>query len=360
MGVKVVRELLRRNPVLPPERIGDVVFAATAQVGDQGLTLGRDVALLAGLPETVPGFADRPHVRGRAHRGDGRSREIAFGAATLRSRAASSTWATTRWATTSTSTRASSRSGCSTIGGPRYGQTAENLHDRFPAITRSGPTRSRSPRQQTAAATRQNGSHARNGRADGRLSPTTAGSSPTRDEFLRPGHDAGGAGGLKPAVPRGRPRHRRQLGRAHRRRHRPRSSRPSTSAAELGLQPKLRLVGYAYRRCRAAPDGLRPRAGDASASSSRRADPRRVDLFELNEPFAVQVLTWCDDFGSPATTPGSTRTAARSPRPPACGHRRPADRAARVRAARARRPLRADGALHRPGHGRAILWENVQ
>jgi acetyl-CoA acyltransferase len=57
MGVKVVRELLRRNPAAPPERIGDVVMAATAQVGDQGLTLGRDVGLLAGLPHTVPGFA---------------------------------------------------------------------------------------------------------------------------------------------------------------------------------------------------------------------------------------------------------------------------------------------------------------
>ena len=49
LGVKVVRELLRRNPELPPDRIDDVVMAATAQVGDQGLTLGRDVALLAGL-----------------------------------------------------------------------------------------------------------------------------------------------------------------------------------------------------------------------------------------------------------------------------------------------------------------------
>src|SRR5437764_1071743 len=57
MAVKVVRELLRRNPQLPSERIDDVIMAATAQVGDQGLTLGRDVALLAGLPHTVPGFA---------------------------------------------------------------------------------------------------------------------------------------------------------------------------------------------------------------------------------------------------------------------------------------------------------------
>src|SRR5437667_10401514 len=57
MAVKAVRELLRRNPEIPPERIGDVIFAATAQVGDQGLTLGRDVGLLAGIPDTVPGFA---------------------------------------------------------------------------------------------------------------------------------------------------------------------------------------------------------------------------------------------------------------------------------------------------------------
>jgi len=33
MAVKVLRELLRRNPSLPPERIGDVIMAATAQVG---------------------------------------------------------------------------------------------------------------------------------------------------------------------------------------------------------------------------------------------------------------------------------------------------------------------------------------
>src|SRR5436190_18060572 len=57
MAVEAVRELLRRNPAVPPERIGEVVLAATAQVGDQGLTLGRDVALLAGIPPTVPGFA---------------------------------------------------------------------------------------------------------------------------------------------------------------------------------------------------------------------------------------------------------------------------------------------------------------
>ena len=46
--VKVIRELLRRHPELPPERIDEVAIAATTQIGDQGLTIGRTAALLAG------------------------------------------------------------------------------------------------------------------------------------------------------------------------------------------------------------------------------------------------------------------------------------------------------------------------
>src|SRR6187402_338170 len=83
MGVKVVRELLRRNPQLPPERIGDVVFAATAQVGDQGLTLGRDVALLAGLPHSVPGFAVDRMCAGAITAMTAGAGEIAMGACDL-------------------------------------------------------------------------------------------------------------------------------------------------------------------------------------------------------------------------------------------------------------------------------------
>src|SRR6187200_2486842 len=55
--VDCIRELLRRHPELPPDRIDDVAIAATSQIGDQGLTIGRTAALLAGLPRTVPGFA---------------------------------------------------------------------------------------------------------------------------------------------------------------------------------------------------------------------------------------------------------------------------------------------------------------
>ena len=55
--VKVFRELLRRNPDLPPERIDDVAVAATTQIGDQGLTIGRTASLLAGIPQSVPGYS---------------------------------------------------------------------------------------------------------------------------------------------------------------------------------------------------------------------------------------------------------------------------------------------------------------
>src|SRR5487761_650629 len=57
LAVRVIRELLRRNPALPPDRVGEVAIAATTQIGDQGLTIGRSAAILAGLPVTVPGYA---------------------------------------------------------------------------------------------------------------------------------------------------------------------------------------------------------------------------------------------------------------------------------------------------------------
>ena len=79
-----------------------------------------------------------------------------------------------------------------------------------------------------------------------------------------------------------------------------------------------------------------------------------VDLFELNEPFAVQVLTWCEGVGvAPGRpTPQPVRRRDRL-RPSARGDGRPAHGAARPRLPRpARLALRADRALHRHGHGR--------
>lgn len=57
LAVKAIKGLLDRNPQIPHDRYDDVAIAATTQQGDQGLTLGRSTAILAGLPNTVPGLA---------------------------------------------------------------------------------------------------------------------------------------------------------------------------------------------------------------------------------------------------------------------------------------------------------------
>ena len=55
--VKSFREILRRNPALDAAAIDDVAVAATTQIGDQGLTIGRSAGILAGLPSSVPGYS---------------------------------------------------------------------------------------------------------------------------------------------------------------------------------------------------------------------------------------------------------------------------------------------------------------
>ncbi|MGO3136365.1 MAG: acetyl-CoA C-acyltransferase, partial [Agrococcus casei] len=57
LAVKALQGLLERNPQLPQDQIDEVAVAATTQTGDQGLTLGRTVGILAGLPITTPGYA---------------------------------------------------------------------------------------------------------------------------------------------------------------------------------------------------------------------------------------------------------------------------------------------------------------
>src|SRR6187397_3505030 len=157
MAVKAVRERLRRNPHAPPERIGDVVLAATAQVGDQGLTLGRDVALLAGIPQSVPGFAVDRMCAGALTAVTAGAGEIAFGACDI------------------VLAGGVEHMGHHPMGddvdfNPRFvserlidesaavmGQTAENLHDAFPQLTKEDADAFAVRSQQRAAAAWSNG-----------------------------------------------------------------------------------------------------------------------------------------------------------------------------------------------------------
>src|SRR6266566_2670235 len=196
MAVKVVRELVRRNPQVTVGRIGDVIFAATAQVGDQGLTLGRDVGLLAGIPQTVPGFAVDRMCAGALTAVTAGSGEIALGAADI-----------------------VLAGGVEHMGhhpmadevdfNPRFvaerlvdpsavtmGATAENLHDRFPQITKQGADEFAVRSQHRAAAAWQNGVMRET------VVPMTVFTgdgwkSAERDEFLRPDTSIEGLANLR-------------------------------------------------------------------------------------------------------------------------------------------------------------------
>ncbi len=55
LAVNCVRRLLEKNPKLDPKEIEDVVWGCANQTGEQGLNVGRMIALLAGLPVEVAG-----------------------------------------------------------------------------------------------------------------------------------------------------------------------------------------------------------------------------------------------------------------------------------------------------------------
>src|SRR5213595_1445541 len=196
LGVKVVRELLRRTPSLAPERIDDVIMAATAQVGDQGLTLGRDVALLAGLPQSVPGFAVDRMCAGALTAATAGAGEIALGAADV------------------VLAGGVEHMGHHPMGddvdfNPRFvserlidesaatmGQTAENLHDRYPALTRERADAFAVQSQERAAAAW------RNGVMKETVVPMAVFTDDgwkvaDRDEFLRPDTTVDGLAGLR-------------------------------------------------------------------------------------------------------------------------------------------------------------------
>jgi acetyl-CoA acyltransferase len=292
MAVKVVRELLRRNPSVPPERVGDVVMAATAQVGDQGLTLGRDVAILAGLPATVPGFAVDRMCAGALTAVTAGAGEIAMGAADL------------------VVAGGVEHMGHHPMGeevdfNPRFvaerlvdesavtmGATAENLHDAFPHLTKEAADAYAVASQRKAGAAWEDGVMAHT------VVPmsvfTDAGwTVAARDEFLRPdttmealatlrtpfraggrvtaGNSAGLTDGATACL-----------------------LAAADTAGELGLEPSMRLVSFAYAGVAPELMGIGPIPATRRALELAGLSLDDLGLFELNEPFAVQVLTWCD------------------------------------------------------------------
>jgi acetyl-CoA acyltransferase len=66
---------------------------------------------------------------------------------------------------------------------------------------------------------------------------------------------------------------------------------------ELGLQPRMRLVAYAFAGVEPELMGIGPVPATERVLDQAAITLDDIGLFELNEPFAVQVLTWCDGMG---------------------------------------------------------------
>ncbi|MBA3329369.1 MAG: thiolase family protein, partial [Actinobacteria bacterium] len=256
MGVKAVRELLRRNPAIEPERIGDVIMAATAQVGDQGLTLGRDVALLAGIPHTVPGFAVDRMCAGALTAVTAGAGEIAMGATDV-------------VLAGGVEHMGHHPMGADVDFNPRFvaerlvdasavtmGATAENLHDRFPQLTKEDADAFAVQSQRRAAAAWENGVM-RETVVPMSVFTDEGWRMADRDEFLRPDTTMEALAGLRtPFRAGGRVTAGNSAG----------LTDGATAcfltsertASELALEPKMRLAGFAFAGVEPELMGLGP------------------------------------------------------------------------------------------------------
>jgi len=293
--VRCIRELLRRNPQLPPSRIDEVAIAATTQIGDQGLTIGRTAALLAGLPHTVPGYAIDRMCAGAMTAVTTVAASIAIGAYDV-----------------------ALAGGVEHMGrhpmgegvdpNPRFlaerlvdpsalvmGQTAENLHDRLPHITKE-----RADAYGLASQTR----YAK-AVADGKIQPdlVTVGTFSKEegwglacaDEAPRETSMEKLASLKTPFRPHGRVTAGNAAG----------LNDGATGcllaaeevAEELGLPVAMRLVSYGFTGVEPEVMGVGPIPSTEKALRLAGLSIEDIGLFELNEAFAVQVLAFLDHFG---------------------------------------------------------------
>jgi acetyl-CoA acyltransferase len=294
--VRCIRELLRRNPALPADRVDEVAIAATTQIGDQGLTLGRTAALLAGLPTSVPGYSIDRMCAGAMTAVTTTASGIAFGAYDV-----------------------AIAGGVEHMGrhpmgegvdpNPRIisekivdpsalsmGATAENLHDRFPHLTKARADAFALASQQKYAKAVANGqigpelvTMATRSAEDGwgvatldeppRPQTTLDGLASLKTPFRPHGHvTAGNAAGLNDGATGC-------------------LLAAEDVALELGLDVGMRLVGYRFAGVEPEVMGVGPVPSTEKALARTGLSIEDIGLFELNEAFAVQVLAFLDHFG---------------------------------------------------------------
>ena len=295
MIVSAIIGLLERNPGIPAERIDDVAIAATTQEGDQGLTLGRTAAILAGLPLSVPGFAIDRMCAGAMTAVTTLAGGIAAGAYDI------------------ALAGGVEHMGRHPLGrdidpNPRFlaeklvspdalnmGITAERLHDRFPQLTKERADRMGMLSQHKVEAAYQAG-HIQADLIPVALPSDEGYGMATEDEGRRPGTTMEALAELKTHF---RPHGKVTAGNAS----------PLTDGAtiaalasegtarELGLSVKMRMVSFGFAGVEPEVMGIGPIPSTEKALAKAGLTIDDIGLFELNEAFAVQVLSLLDHFG---------------------------------------------------------------
>jgi len=294
--VRAMRGLLERNPQLPLDQIDDVAIAAATQTGDQGMNLGRSASLLAGLPNTVPGYSVDRWCAGAMTAVTTLAASIAMGANDI------------------AIAGGVEHMGNHPIGdgldpNPRFlaeriveqdalamGATAERLHDRFPHLTKERADKFALASQMKTAQAYADGKIQRD------LIPTAARSAElgwgiaTVDEPPRPTTTLEGLATLKtPFRPAGRVTAGNSSGLNDGATAALLAS--EAKAIELGLSIKARMVTFAFAGVEPEVMGYGPVPSTIKALSKAGLKISDIGAFEVNEAFAIQVLAFLDHFG---------------------------------------------------------------
>lgn len=294
--VRAMRGLLERNPKVAPSAIEDVAIAAATQTGDQGMNLGRSVSLLAGLPNTVPGYSVDRWCAGALTATTTIAGAIAIGSIDI------------------AIAGGVEHMGNHPIGdgidpNPRFlaeriveedalamGATAERLHDRFPHLTKERADRYAYNSQMKTAAAYAAGKIQRDLIPTAARIPEIGWSIATVDEPPRPTTTMEGLATLKtPFRPAGRVTPGNSSG----------LNDGATAALlasedkakELGLTIKAKLLSFAFAGVEPEVMGYGPVPATIKALAKAGLTISDIGAFEVNEAFAVQVIAFLDHFG---------------------------------------------------------------
>ncbi|MDY1004527.1 thiolase family protein [Curtobacterium sp. CFBP9011] len=301
LAVHAMRGLLDRNSSLDGAAVDDVAVAATTQQGDQGLTLGRTVGMLAGLPKSVPGYAIDRMCAGAMTSVTTLAGAIAFGAADVAIAGG-------------VEHMGRHPMGFNADPNPRFvaermvapdalvmGNTAERLHDRFPAITKD----------RTDAFAVQSQQRYATAWGAGKLQPdvipveVNTGQGwdiVSADEPPRPGTTLEALAALKTPF---RSHGRVTAGNAAGLNDGATMSLLASDAGakEHGLPTKMRMVSFAFAGVEPEVMGVGPVPATDKALSKAGLSIDDIGLFEINEAFAVQVLAFLDNYGIAQDSP---------------------------------------------------------